>query len=154
MDFKVFKGKIKAVGDPAKPLATKQTSISTYSYVEMSDGQRIRNLITETGLDGKLKEARATGEDVELHVIPHPEGTTGLIAVKAGDGKIFATNSIGVPASKRLLMKAGWVLGVLLIPLLGIGLVILWRTWQMSKVLARYDEVHEYVASLPNATLI
>ena len=155
MKLKVFKGKIKAMGEPSAPVAAAMpVPITTYRYIKMSDGQRIDQLVVETGLDGKLKGAALADLDVELHVVLHAGGTAGLIAIKVGDAEIFATKSTEVPASKRKWKTAGLIVGVLLIPLLGVGLIILWRTWQLSKAIASHDEVRDYVASLPNATLI
>ena len=154
MKLRVFKGKVKAMGEPLATVATAPVPIATYSYIKMSDGQRIEKLVVETGLDGKLKDAAIAAQDVELHVVVHPGGTAGLIAIKVGDSEIFATKSTEVPASKRKWKTAGLIVGVLLIPLLGVGLIILWRTWQLSKAIASHDEVRDYVASLPNATLI
>ena len=154
MDFKVFKGRIKTLGSSTTAESTKKTPITTYDYIDMYDGQRIKKLITEAGLDEKLKEAKSAGEDVEFHVILHPEGTLGLLGMRAGEGKIFATNIPEGTASRQLWLKAGWILGVLLVPLLGVGLIILWHTWKFRKVLGKYDEVREYIASLPDAIII
>lgn len=154
MEVKVYKGRIEAMGEPFASLAATRAAVVTYSEVKMADGQRIDRLVVETGLDAKLQEALAAGRDVELHVLAHPGGTTGLIAIKAGDGGFFATKSADVPASKRTWKKAGWIVGVLLIPLLGVGILILRRTRELSKTIARHDEVHDYVTSLPHVTLI
>ena len=154
MEVKVYKGRIEAMGEPFASLAATRAAVVTYSEVKMADGQRIDRLVVETGLDAKLQEALAAGRDAELHVLAHPGGTTGLIAIKAGDGGFFATKSADVPASKRTWKKAGWIVGVLLIPLLGVGILILRRTRELSKTIARHDEVHDYVTSLPHVTLI
>ena len=154
MDIKVFKGKIKAIGEPSAPTSKTLVPIATYSYINMSDGQRINKLVAESGLDGKLKGAAIADQEVELHLIFHPGGTAGLIAVRVGGGEIFATKSTAVPPSKRAWKRAGLIIGVLLIPLLGVGLIILWRTWELSKAIASHDHVHDYVASLPNVTLL
>ena len=154
MELKVFKGKIKAMGEPSAPVSATQASIATYSYIKMSDGQRINKLVAETGLDGKLREAAIADQEVELHVALHCGETAGLIAIKVGDGPIFATKSTSVPPAKRVWKNAGWIVGVSLIPLLGVGLIILWRTWELSKAIASHDEVHDYVASLPNVTVL
>ncbi|MBS1229576.1 MAG: hypothetical protein H6R17_2853 [Proteobacteria bacterium] len=154
MKLKVFKGKIKAMGESSAPVATMPVPITTYSYIKMSDGQRIDKLVAEAGLNDKLKGAALADQDVELHVVLHAGGTAGLIAIKVGDAGIFATKSTEVPASKRKWKKAGLIIGVLLVPLMGVGLIILWRTWELSKAIASHDEVRDYVASLPNATLI
>ena len=154
MEVRVYKGKIAAMGEPFASLAATRAAVQTYSEVKMSDGQRIDRLVVETGLDAKLQDAVAAGQDVELHVIVHAGATTGLIAIKVGDAGFFATKSADVPASKRTWKKAGWIVGVLLIPLLGIGILILRRTRELSKTIARHDEVHDYVTSLPDVTLI
>lgn len=155
MDLKVFKGKITALGDTSSfEPTTKQPSITTYSNIKMSDGQRIKKLFAETGLDDKFQSAKSAGEEVELHVILHPEGTAGLVAIKTGDGKIFAKNISEEAKAKHVWVKAGWIGGVLLTPLFGLGLIILWQTWQLHKMLASYDECRAYIASLPNATYI
>lgn len=154
MEVKVYKGKVESMGEPFASLAATRAAVVTYSEVKMTDGQQIDRLVVETGLDAKLQDAVAAGQDVELHVIAHQGGTTGLIAIKAGDTGFFATKSADVPASKRTWKKAGWIVGVLLIPLLGVGILILRRTWELSKMIARHDEVHDYVTSLPNVTLI
>ena len=154
MKLKVLKGKIKAMGEPSAPVAAMQAPITSYRYIKMSDGQRIDNLVAETGLDDKLKGAALADQEVELHVVLHAGGTAGLIAIKVGAAETFATKSTEVPASKRKWKKAGLIIGVLLVPLMGVGLIILWRTWELSKAIASHDEVRDYVASLPNATLI
>ena len=154
MELKLFKGKIKAIGEPSAPVSAAPVSVATYSYIKMSDGQRINKLVVESGLDGRLKGAAIADQEVELHVIFHPGGTAGLIAIKVAGGAIFATKGIAVPPSKRAWKKAGLIIGVLLIPLLGVGLIILWRTWELSKAIASHDQVHDYVASLPNVTLL
>lgn len=154
MDIKVLKGKIKAIGEQSAPISNTPVPIATYSYIKMSDGQRINKLVAESGLDGKLKGAAIADQEVELHLIFHPGGTAGLIAIRTGGGEIFATKSTAVPPAKRAWKRAGLIIGVLLIPLLGVGLIILWRTWDLSKAIASHDQVHDYVASLPNVTLL
>ena len=147
MEVRIYQGKIAAMGEPFASLAATRAAVATYGEVKMSDGQRIDRLVVETGLDAKLQDAVAAGQDVELHVIVHAGGTTGLIAIKVGAAEIFATKSTEVPASKRKWKKAGLIIGVLLVPLMGVGLIILWRTWELSKAIASHDEVRDYVAS-------
>ncbi len=154
MEVKIYQGRIESMGEPFASLAATRAAVVTYGEVKMTNGQRIDRLVVETALDAKLQDAVAAGQDVELHVLAHAGGTTGLIAIRSGDAGFFATKSADVPAAKRTWKKAGWVVGVLLIPLLGIGVLILRRTWELSKTIARHDEVHAYVTSLPDVTLI
>lgn len=64
MAVEIVSGKIQTLGAST----TTNGAITTYSYIEMSDGQIIKELSITTGLNGELRSAFNAGEAIELYV--------------------------------------------------------------------------------------
>jgi len=153
MAIAIFKGVLKEVG-PGVQEAGERFGSTVYSYIEFDDGQMLRNLSVVGGLDGKLDAALDSGETIELHVMQGGKKADLLVAVKGGDGKLFATD-LGGSSMMGYAMVAGTViLGLGLVPLFGVGLVFLWVAWRSWHGIRLVDLARQHVRALPNAILV
>lgn len=96
-----------------------------YRYVEFQDGQVLQSKVIGLNLDGKLKQALNRGTEVKLASYDRL-----LIAVLDLDGtgyisKLDNKRSIG---TRQFFGWAGIVIGIATIPLLFIGLVIIYHS--------------------------
>ena len=126
-----------------------------YSFVELRDGQILKRFKVPFGLQEKLRELGASGERIDFHVLRNPDGAPELLALRAGDGTTFATEMRGVDRSTPILLLIAFLfLGVVTLPLLGLGLYFWWLGWKVWKAGSQRLQARRYVTSLPNAILI
>lgn len=148
----VYKGVIKNLGD-----AVSMGPINYYSSIEMDNGQVIKK-VTNHGLGSKLQQAFNEGASVELHIAPWVDKIAGLqlrglLAIKTGDGHIYATEPVS-PSSLNIFLVILLVpLGLITLPLFGIGLVFLWLAWKLWSVTRKQKDLVRYLNSL-NAIFI
>lgn len=122
LKIEVFSGKINTLGDSVTENGMKHI----YSYIEMSDGQIIKKLLTIMGIDGQLKMAFDNNENVDLHVNTMTDGSRGLMAIKMGNGRTYALTISTLPFFDRYATIIMILLGVPTIPVFGIGFLLLW----------------------------
>jgi len=147
---RIYKGVINGIGDGFVIDAVQ----TTYSYVELSDGQIIKKLIASMGINAKLREACKSAEPIELHVWPSSKrGEWVLLAVRMGDGKLFATDSIHYMAIQWWVAAFVMGCGIATIwALIGIAIIV-FAVW-LFKLVAFKRQASRYIASLTGAVLI
>lgn len=153
MPVVVYKGIVKELGPGISDVTDRHAS-TDYSYIEFTDGRILRNLAVIGGLDGKLTNAVEEDGEVDLHVLEGGKRANVLLAIKATDGRIFANDmSQGLYKTYAFVFSMA-VLGVGLIPFLGLGFVFLWFTWKMWQGLQLVLRAGKHVRSLPNVVLV
>ena len=153
MKLKIYKGKLKELGDSVIAIGANNFGKS-YSYVEFQDGQMITNLISISGLDGKLADELGADGDVELSVFDNGKQKI-LAAIKSSSGRLYATNGLKEDSIilKTTPLVVG-VLGILLIPLFGVGFVLLYFSWKLYKQNSGMSNIRKYVQNLSGAVYI
>jgi hypothetical protein len=154
MSIKLYKGKIKDLGDSTADIA-KNFFGKTYSYIEFEDGRMLNKLACFSGIDGKLVSELDTDGDVELHVFEGGKQPM-LVALKSSSGRLYATEGLteSTPLIVKLLPISMGVLGVFLIPFFGIGFVLLFGAWKYWKGASMMSNIKKYVSDLPGAVYI
>jgi hypothetical protein len=104
MAIKVYSGKIQILSAST----TLNATITTFSYIEMADGQLIKNISIKTALEGELRLAFDKGETVELHT----NSTNHVFAIRHENGRTFSTTKIGlyVPTYIISLLAIAWAI--------------------------------------------
>jgi hypothetical protein len=92
MKINVYSGIIQTLGAST----TTNGTVTTYSYIEMSDGQMIKNLRIRTGLNGELQLAFNKGETVELSVDSDKDLAV-VFAIRLENGRAFSDTTISIP---------------------------------------------------------
>lgn len=136
-----FDGAVTELGDAVVNVA-RTGSITIYSYVNVGS-KILRKLKVCSGVDGKLKTALSTGEQVTLFT-KHDF----LVGVKLANGQTFGSD-FGVGIGFYLGFIVSLVVGAML-SLIIIGLPLLWVAWREWQVIAAKSAA----ASLPNVVLI
>lgn len=153
MPVMVYKGIVKELGPGITDVTDRHPS-TDYSYIEFTDGRILRNLAVIGGLDGKLTNAVEENGEVDLHVLEGGKRANVLVAIKASDGRIFANDMSQGRYSMYALVFFMAVLGVGLIPFLGLGFVFLWFAWKTWKGLKLVLRAGEHVRALANVVLV
>jgi hypothetical protein len=121
-----FEGILKVLGPSRTTLQA--LSITTYSYIEIGD-RVIKKVMVFEGLNGPLQQALQTPEVVTLYV---KHGY--LCGVRLSTGKAYASEMMGRFQLYAALVSAA-ILGLITLPLLGMGLVFLYGGYRLWKVL-------------------
>lgn len=151
MDKKKLKGVIAELGQ-SSTLDSGTTVLTTYSYIEMSDGQMLKQVVVGMGLNGKLKQALDNKESVELYTYQTPYHLY-LVGIQMG-GRLYAQLfPVEVFAAQKKNVRSLITLGVLTTPFLGLGLIVLWSAMKLRAVYKPFDDMNAYVRQLPNATV-
>lgn len=153
MAMAIFTGILQQLG-PSVQEASERIGSTQYSYIELSDGQMLRNVSVVGGLDGKLNAALDVDVPIELHVMRGGKTSDLLVAVKCSDGKIFATDLGGSSRMGYAMVISTVGLGLALVPLFGVGLVFLWVAWRSWHGIRLVDVARRHVRALPNAILV
>jgi hypothetical protein len=140
----IYRGKIKATGQATVNVDQGWT---VYSFIELEDGQILRDFRSPRGIDGELGIAVKEGLSVELHFLEvkaKKENRFMLFAVRRPDAKLFATRPL--PLAILKLFCISWaVLGALLTffvitAILGLPMLfIVWVRYKELKVLSKYN---------------
>jgi len=97
MESYVFSGIIKTLSNSVSVIGEDKglsKSAQTYSFIELADGQHIKNVIVMGGLNSKLSEALNNAQRVELHVAKRKNRHL-LMAVRMESGQHFAMENPG-----------------------------------------------------------
>lgn len=86
MEIKVYSGKIITLG-ASTSFTVNGSTVTTFSYIEMSDGQIIKSLRIGNSLEGELRLAFDNGETVELHV---NKTYWNVLAIRHENGRVFS----------------------------------------------------------------
>jgi hypothetical protein len=152
-DVSIVNGVIREVGDSHGGAVASETM---YNFIEFTDGQILKRITAPLGLDGKLRGAARSGEQISLHVWKLPDGLPYLLALKGQDGRTFATEMRGVDGlgSRMMTLIAFLGLGTFALPLFGLGLYFWWLGWKIWRGQKKTVQARDYVRSLPNAILL
>ncbi len=152
MAVKIFKGVLKELG-PCTTAGGVPRSIASYSYVEFTDGQMLRNVAVVGGLDGKLQGALSEQGSVELHAIYAEKGSR-LVAVRANNGSIYVSEIQDGSFAVLVMSLSLAFCGVLLLPLFGLGLLFFWWAWKAWQGQRLVNSARKHVRGLPNAVFL
>jgi len=152
MAVTVFNGVLKELG-PCTTAVGVPHSIALYSYIEFTDGQMLRNVAVFDGLDGKLQGALSEHGPVELHAIYAEKGSR-LVAVRANNGRIYASEIPGGSFAVLVMSLSLVFCGVLLLPVLGLGLIFFWWAWRAWQGQRLVNSARTHVRALPNAIFL
>jgi len=126
-----------------------------YSSIEFEGGKKIGDLQITPELNEMFEPALRQGQELNLHVVkPLQEGPATIIAFEEPEGKIFATDVPPLPLLLSLAPRLALVVGVLLIPAFGLGILILGAWSTMRSRIRPLVELREYVQRLPRAILV
>jgi hypothetical protein len=157
--IKIYEGRITTLGESTSVSdVSAALTTTTYSYVEFADGQIVRRLKAMSGLNGHVQQGFHKDEFVELHVneiltgVPDPGA--GLLAIRRGDGRLFAHTVPATPINVKTTTMLLFVAGILLMPFFFIGLLAWVPAWKMYKSMKILDDVSRYVRSLDGAIQI
>jgi len=161
MEIIIYKSHVKELGGAA---VDSSNAATTYSYIELKDGQFLKSVGVSYGLNGVLQLAFEEGEEVELHVyksslLSDNDNSLVLVAIKRASDKIFAfkmpISNISIPI--KIGMYLLYALGIFTIPFLGIGLILIWFGWKLRPIVKLTDELKKikiYVDNLKDAIVI
>lgn len=152
MEKKIVKGTIKELGQSSTMEGGPFTQ-TTYSYIEMADGQMLKQAVVSMGLDGKLKQAVANNEAVELYTF-HTSYLLHLVGVQMG-GRLYAQAfPLEAFSAQKNNVRLVMVLGVITTPFFGLGLIVLWYAMKLRAVYKPFEDMDAYVKQLPNAIVL
>jgi len=125
-----------------------------YDSISMSDGQRVSWVGVSDAMDHKLNAAVKAGKEVELHVVKAPGAEhAGLVAMREAGGQLFA-ESVAIPAGFKIAPLLIGLFGVVTIPFFGVGLILIFIAWRLSKKLAPLKAIASYAEKLPGAVKV
>lgn len=153
MSMKIYVGVLKELGPNVRD-AAEQTTSTVYSYIELMDGQMLRNIAVVGGLEGKLDLGLEDHGQVELHIMEGGKKSDLLVAMKTSDGKTYATDLSGGSWMGHVMVAGLGVIGLCLIPAFGLGLVFLWAAWRVRHGMNLTRQARRHVDGLPNAILV
>jgi hypothetical protein len=118
-------------------------SVTNYSYIEVGD-RVIKKILVFDGMNGPLQIAVQTPAAVTLYI---QNGY--LCGMRMPDGKTYASEMIGRMGLYAALVS-GALLGLITLPLLGMGLFFFYLDWKIWKVL----EAKNVAGNIPNAVFV
>jgi hypothetical protein len=136
-----IEGTLKVLGPSRTTLQA--ISVTTYSYIEIGD-RIIKNVMVFEAMNGPLQIAVQNAAVVTLFT---KNGY--LCGVRTPDGKIYASemaNRIGL----YVCLGAAALLGLITLPLLGMGLFFFYIGWRVWKLL----DAKNSAGQIPNAVLL
>jgi hypothetical protein len=119
------------------------TSLTVYSYIEVGD-QVIKKVMVFDGMNGPLQIAVQTPASVTLYL---KNGY--LCGMRMPDGKAYASEMMGRFGLYAALVAAA-ILGLITLPLLGMGLFFFYMGWKLWKLL----DAKNSAGNIPNAVFV
>ena len=158
MSINTYKGRISVLGD-STTISSGNGSTTTYSYIEMEGGEMIKKFTAFMGIDGLVKTAFENQDLIELHVIDTLPGSPNLesvvLAIKRGDGKLYATSILRTPFLATILGPIFlFLVGIPTLFFFGAGLLLWLFAWKMYKNKTAYAAAGDYIRSLPDVVVI
>lgn len=153
MPMKIYAGTLEELG-PGVEEASERIGSVQCDYVQFTDGRMLRRIQVIGGLIGKLDAALNDEGPVELHIMEGGKRADLLVAVKTGDGTLYATDLRGGAWMGRILVAGSAVLGLGLLPIFGIGVIFLgvaWRQWHGNHMVVG---ARQHVQGLRQAILV
>lgn len=153
MAIQIYIGTLKELGSTVDAVDGKVAS-TTFSYIEFADGRILKNICAIGGLLGKIQTSFDSEEKIELHVMHGGKTSDLLVAIKGNDGRTFVTD-LGASSWVGYVSAASTlVLGISLIPILGVGLVFIWAAWRTWHGLQLVGSARKHLSTLANAIVV
>jgi hypothetical protein len=153
MAITTYTGTLKELGSGVDSVGDRISS-TTFSYLEFTDGRVLRNVGVIGGLVGKIDSALDAGAEVELHVMHGGKASDLIVAMRGPDGKAFITDLGTSSLAGYFVVAANLMIGVPLIPFLGIGLVFVWVAWRKWHGLQLVSAAREHLSKLTGAAVV
>jgi len=134
-------GTLKVLG-PSRTVSQGVT-MTTYSHIEIGD-RIIKKIMVFQSMNGPLQLANQNPGVTTLYI---KNGY--LCGIRTPDGKIYASEMAGRVGIYVTLVCAAF-LGLITLPIFGMGLFFLWIGWRIWKLL----EAKNSAAQIPNAVFI
>lgn len=151
MKIEKIAGQITTLGESSSDNFFGRDAI-VYLYIELDEERIVKKFTSLIGANGHLRMAFENKERVELHVATGgklAKGTAMLLAIQRENGRIFGMAPV--------LKSRPWVLivfGLVLVPLYGLGILLLmgaYDSWGRSSMVA---ELNTYVAGIPEVIVL
>jgi hypothetical protein len=136
-----IEGALKVLGPSRTTLQA--LSVTTYSYIEIGD-RIIKKITVFEGMNGPLQQALQSPGAVTLYVM-----NGYLCGVRLQTGKVYASEMVGRIYLYVVLASAA-ILGLITLPLLGMGLFFFYIGWRFWKLLQAKNEA----GLIPDAAFI
>lgn len=162
-EIRIVSGRIVTLGDGISTMVGGR-SIKRCSYIEMNNGEHIRNVSYMDGISTKVNQAVERGESVTLHLAVSRK-VTALLAITMGDGQVFASDFPTTVMSRAIYMWAMLVpVAILTVIILGaaakhsiliIGLLFPgWLARHLLQMIKIVRISRSYVSALRGAILL
>lgn len=149
LDVKIYSGVVQTWN------VVHSTTHVTYTRIEFDGGKYIGEIRATEALSDIFETALRRGEALKLHVVmPLESGPATLIAFEQPEGVMFATDVPPLPFLFQFAPRIALIIGILLIPAFGIGIVVLGVWANMRRQVRPMVELRDYVRRLPRATLV
>ena len=152
MKIEKMAGQITTLGESSGGNFFEKDAI-TYLYIELDEERIVKRFTSSIGVNGHLRTAFENKESVELHVATGgkmPKGTVLLLAIQRKDGRIFGIE----PFLNSRIYLFFIVLGLVTLPLFGLGIFSLLGAYSMWKMSSMVTELNTYVAGIPKVILL
>jgi hypothetical protein len=153
--FDVMKDvRVKELG-PSVTTTDGNGSLTKYSYIDFDDGYMLKEVEVGHVLNSKLTGSLNDSSPLELHIIQsNLRKVSGIVAIRGVDGRLFAQDVPDLPLIAAIFPILMLGAGVVLLPVFGIGLIVLWFGWKARKAFKAVDQMRNYVRSLPGVILL
>lgn len=136
----------------------KDASGTRFSYIELSDGQMIRNVRCMNFLEGYLEKSLKEDVPIDLHVFLKKKGVLneGVILAVTINGKTYGVDfrSSAPTGSLTLLTVCLTLLGFPALLFFGAGLLFWWAAYTFWNTKASLNQMMEYTESIPKVILL
>lgn len=149
LDIKIYSGVV------SKWNVVHSATDVTYTLIEFEGGKKIGDVRVIEELNDIFEAALRNGKPLDLHVVmPIHDVPSTLIAFGEQGGELFATDVPPLPFLFWFAPRLALIVGILLIPAFGFGILILGAWSTMRRRIRPLVELREYVQRLPRATLV
>ena len=152
MKIEKMAGQITTLGESSGGNFFEKDAI-TYRYIELDEERIVKRFTSSIGVNGHLRTAFESKESVELHVATGGKilkGAVLLLAIQRKDGRIFGIE----PLLNSRVFLIFLVLGLVTLPLYGLGIFFLLGAYNLWKIRSVVTELNTYVAGIPKVILL
>lgn len=126
-----------------------------YTLIEFDGGKKIGDVRVMGELNDLFEPALRAGKPLNIHVaMPIQQMPSTLVAFGEQEGQLFAADVPRLPFLFRFAPRLALIVGILLIPAFGIGVLVLGVWSSMRSRIRPMVEMREYVQKLPSAILV
>lgn len=149
LDIKTYSGVVK------KWNFVHSATYVTYTLIEFEGGKKIGDVRVVEELNDLFEAALRNGQPLDMRVVmPIQDLPSTLIAFGEQGGELFATDVPALPFLFWFAPRLALIVGILLLPVFGLGVPILGAWSTMRSRIRPLVELREYVQRLPRATLV